>query len=59
MTEPRPSDRRFSRAAVIIAALVLAIVVAIFVTFNIAHYRAMQNEVQAGNTAVTKPPAGS
>jgi heme/copper-type cytochrome/quinol oxidase subunit 2 len=49
MPDQKPSDRRLRRAAIIIIVLVLAIVATIFVTFNISHYRAMENEVEAQN----------
>lgn len=52
MADPQPGERRKSRAAIVIVALVLAIVVAIFVTFNISHYRAMENEVAAEHNGV-------
>jgi multisubunit Na+/H+ antiporter MnhB subunit len=51
MADPRPSDRRLRRAAILILVLVVAIVLTIFVTFNISHYRAMENEVEAANGA--------
>lgn len=54
MPEPKPSNRRLGRAAVIIILLVLAIIVTIFVTFNISHYRAMENEVEI-NASVQTP----
>lgn len=49
MPDQKPSDRRLRRAAIIIIVLVLAIVATIFVMFNISHYRAMENEVEAQN----------
>lgn len=51
MADPRPSDRRLRRAAILILVLVVAIVLTIFVTFNISHYHAMENEVEAQNAA--------
>ena len=51
MADPRPSDRRLGRAAILILVLVVAIVLTIFVTFNISHHRAMENEVEAANGA--------
>lgn len=44
MADQTPSNPRLRRAAIIVIALVVVIVVAVFVTFNIAHYRAMENE---------------
>ena len=49
MADRKPSERRLSRVAIIVVVLVLAIVVTIFVTFNISHYLAMENEVEAEN----------
>ncbi|MDT8758285.1 hypothetical protein MZO42_06215 [Sphingomonas psychrotolerans] len=49
MADPEPSERRKGRAAIIVIVLVVAIIALIYVTFNIAHYREMQNEVQAKN----------
>jgi hypothetical protein len=51
MADPKPSDRRLQRAAILILVLVVAIVLTIFVAFNISHYRAMENEVEAQNGA--------
>jgi hypothetical protein len=51
MADPKPSDRRKTRVAVIVIVLVVAIVATIFVTFNLSHYREMKNEVQAENMA--------
>ena len=43
MAEPKPSNQRLRRAAIIVIILVVAIVATIFVAFNISHYRAMEN----------------
>ena len=51
MAEPRPSNRRLSRAAILVAVLMVVIAATIFVTFNIAHQRAMENQVEAGRAA--------
>ncbi|MBO9623538.1 MAG: hypothetical protein J7500_12585 [Sphingomonas sp.] len=55
MAEPRPSDRRLGRAATIIAVLVVAIVVVIFITFNLSHDRALKNELITENAAAPAP----
>lgn len=49
--EPRPSSRRLGRAAVAIIAIVLAIVVVIFVTYNISHYNQMKTDRATENGA--------
>ena len=54
MSERRPSDRRLGRAATIVVALVAVIIAVIFVTFNIAHYRTMQNQ-QDAESGSTQP----
>ena len=51
MADPEPSERRKGRAAIIVIVLVVAIIALIYVTFNISHYREMQNEVQAESVA--------
>ena len=60
MAEPRPSNRRLGRAAILVAVLVVAIAATIFVAFNIAHQQAMENQVEAQRAApvsdnVTRP----
>lgn len=55
MAEPRPSNRRLGRAAIIIAVLVVAIVAVIFITFNLSHDRALKNEIQAENGSAYPP----
>jgi hypothetical protein len=53
--DSRPGDRRLSRAALVVVFIVVAIVVTIFVMFNVSHYREMRNEVQAENSGRTVP----
>ncbi|UIJ44588.1 hypothetical protein LZK98_16210 [Sphingomonas cannabina] len=51
MPEERPSNRRLGSAAVLVVGIVLLIVVAIFVTFNISHYKDARNEQTTANSA--------
>jgi hypothetical protein len=45
--ESRPGNRRLSLAALVVVGLVMAIVLIVFVMFNLSHYREMRNEAQA------------
>jgi uncharacterized membrane protein AbrB (regulator of aidB expression) len=55
MAEPRPSNPRMRRATIIVILLAVAIIATIFVGFNMAHYRALENE-QAANASL---PSGA
>lgn len=50
----QPSTRRKGKAGIVIAAIVLAVIVATFIGYNIAHVKMQQQEQAQGG----RPPTG-